>query len=93
MIDVYKYLTGVYNTQHNPFSMFSLSQRRSRGHRMKLDKHFSRLDVRKYFFSNRVVDMWNSLPDDVVSAPSVNSFKNRIDRHWSKNYDLLYEPV
>ena len=90
MIDAYKYLTGIYDTQHN---LFSKSQRRSRGHRMKLDKKFSRLDIRKHFFSNRVVDMWNSLPDSVVSAPSVNSFKNRLDRYWSKNYDLLYEPV
>jgi len=25
---------------------------------------------------------WNKLPQDVVDAPSVNAFKNRLDRHW-----------
>ena len=60
MIDVFKYLTGVYNTQQN---LFFLAQRRSRGHNMKLEKQYSRLDMRKHFFGNRVVDLWNSLPE------------------------------
>ncbi len=29
-----------------------------------------------------VTNVWNSLPSEVVSAQSVNSFKNRLDRHW-----------
>ena len=90
MIDVFKYLTGVYDTQHN---LFHLAHRKSRGHKMKLDKQYSRLDLRKYFFSNRVVDLWNSLPECVISATSVNAFKNRLDKYWSKNHDLVYEPV
>jgi len=31
----------------------------------------------------RVVEDWNSLPDEVVSAGTVNSFKG-LDRHWRK---------
>ena len=34
---------------------------------------------RHNFFTNRVVNPWNSLPDQVVHAPSVNSFKARLD--------------
>ena len=26
--------------------------------------------------------VWNSLPEDTVTALSVNSFKNRFDKHW-----------
>ena len=37
------------------------------------------LDVRKYFFSNRVVNNWNVLPQDIRNAESVNDFKNRFD--------------
>ena len=37
------------------------------------------LDIRKYFFSQRVVNAWNSLPQKIVDADSVNSFKNRLD--------------
>jgi len=31
----------------------------------------------KYFFSNRVINRWNSLEQDTVDAPSLNCFKNR----------------
>ena len=39
------------------------------------------LDVRRNFFSNRVVAPWNSLPNSVKFAQSVNSFKNLYDDH------------
>ncbi len=38
--------------------------------------------TRGHFFTNRVIDLWNSLPQDVVTAPSIDSFKNRLDSHW-----------
>ena len=31
----------------------------------------------------KVTRLWNDLPEVVVTAPSVNSFKNHLDRHWS----------
>ena len=49
-----------------------------RGHSKKLFKIRCRLDVRKYTFSNRVVDKWNSLPDSSVNCTSVNMFKAHI---------------
>jgi len=40
----------------------------------------SQLDVRKYFFSIRVIDEWNSLPGSVIYSNTVNTFKaNNID--------------
>jgi len=33
--------------------------------------------------------MWNSLPNDVVEADTINTFKNRLDKYWS-NQDVLY---
>ena len=35
------------------------------------------------FFSNRIVAVWNSLPNIIVNAESTNIFKNRLDRFWS----------
>jgi len=32
------------------------------------------------FFSNRVIDRWNSLDQDTVDAPSLNCFKNRLNK-------------
>ena len=39
----------------------------------------STVDTRKYFYSQRVVHHWNGLPQSVVQATSVNSFKRRLD--------------
>ena len=37
--------------------------------------------MRKYSFSQRVINEWNKLPNDCVNASSVNMFKYRIDRY------------
>jgi len=34
------------------------------------------------FFSARVVNIWNSLPNLVVDACTVNAFKTRLDKCW-----------
>ena len=36
------------------------------------------------FFVNRVVALWNSLPDEYVALTSESSFKNQLDIHWSQ---------
>ena len=46
-----------------------------------LVKEQCRLDMRKYSFSQRVINEWNKLPKDCVNASSANMFKNRIDRY------------
>ena len=37
-----------------------------------------------------VLALWNDLPEEVVTAPTLNTFKNRLDRHWS-DQDILYD--
>ena len=54
----------------------------TRGHPLKVAKLQSLTRVRNNHFSIRVVNDWNSLPEDIVCAPSVEAFKNRLDRHW-----------
>ena len=44
-------------------------------------EHNKVLDMRKYSFSQRVLNEWNKLPNDCVNASSVNMFKHRIDRY------------
>ena len=55
-----------------------------RGHIYKIVKNSFRLHVRKNFFSNRVVDAWNELPQYVVDAETVNSFQARLDQFYHK---------
>ncbi|KFQ91576.1 hypothetical protein Y956_00232, partial [Nipponia nippon] len=37
------------------------------------------LDIRKRFFTQRVVEHWNRLPQEVVTLPSLTIFKKRLD--------------
>jgi len=46
-----------------------------RGNNFKLAKQTCSIDVRKYFYCNRIVDAWNSLPTAVFAASSAKSFK------------------
>jgi len=51
----------------------------TRGHSLKMEKRRCRTNVRKNFFSNRIVNPWNSLPNSAVTAQTLNSLKNQID--------------
>jgi len=55
------------------------SQQRTRGHSWRIIKHRSNLDVRKYFFSERVVDRWNKLDQRDIDCESINGFKNKLE--------------
>ena len=46
--------------------------------------------IHKNSFYCRVVDRWNTLPSSVVEAPTMNTFKNRLDQHW-KELPLKYD--
>jgi len=65
LIETCKIINNNYNIGTDLFFQFDDSGRR--GHCKKLFKRRFKLDVRKYVFSNRVVDKWNSLPDNCVT--------------------------
>ena len=56
----------------------------TRGHNFTLVKKQSRLDVRKFSFLQRTINVWNKLSSECVHASSVNMFKNRIDNYLVK---------
>ena len=62
----------------------------TRGNDLKLMHNTSRLDIRKDSFANRIVGLWNMLPNGVVLSESINSFKNNLDKFWSTQ-DLYYK--
>ena len=73
-----KNLLNFANTNH-----VSDSFDRRRGHPYMLTKISPNSNKFKYFFSNRVTNVWNSLPCKVASAPCLNTFKNNIDQIYS----------
>ncbi|RUS70808.1 hypothetical protein EGW08_021428 [Elysia chlorotica] len=89
MIDLWKYIHGVYDTDRPHFDIGN--SRDTRGNSLKIYKHRCRLNLRSNSFSHRVINDWNGLPESVVTAPTVNCFKNRLDKCW-ENHPSLYNP-
>ena len=63
------------------------AETRTRGHPFKLVLPCATTRSRRNTFSVRIVNDWNGLPVDVVTATSLNQFKARLDRHWA---DMMY---
>ena len=97
MIDVFKFISGKYDVNCSvKLQLYSsrelLCGVESRGNLYKLVPDRSKYELRRHYFTHRVVSVWNSLPDSVVSAhsaESVNSFKSRLDKFWCM-HDFVY---
>ncbi|MEM7422010.1 MAG: reverse transcriptase domain-containing protein, partial [Pseudomonadota bacterium] len=74
---VYKIIHGLVKLKFNDFFQYAPDSR-TRGNTYKLAVNRSSLDCRKYFFSNRVVPIWNSLDDTIVCSQNLFQFKRRV---------------
>jgi len=55
------------------------------GHKLKIYKPQVHLDIRKYFFSIKVLEEWNSLPIALINCNTVESFKKKIIDCYFRN--------
>lgn len=90
LIEVYKMSAGLSRLRLDTFfelNAFGIT----RGHSLKLLKQRSSTDIRHHFFSNRVINRWNELDEQTVTAPSLDSFKAGLSRLRKRSMCLLQD--
>jgi hypothetical protein len=108
IIYLYKILTGKYDEDVSNL-LRTRDESTTRGHQYKLYKSHSRLDIRKYSFTQRTsirllsnirkqttVEIWSNLPSKVVTALTIMSFESRLDKFWEnqpRKYNYSHEIV
>ena len=95
LIETYKTMNGLNRVEKNAwFEIVQGGNRPTRGNTVEengvaenksciIVKKSVRLDLRKNFFTHRVVNDWNGLPEKIRSQKSLNAFKNALDS-WTK---------
>ena len=85
MICVFSLFNNIYDLDY--FQFFTMAGSVStRGHPFKLFKPQLLHDVKSHAFSQRVINDWNKLDSDIVTAPTLSIFKRLYDQCCSDNY-------
>ena len=78
LIVAFQYLKGAYKLEGERLFL-RVDSGRTRRNGLKLRQGWFRLDIRRQFFTQRMVTHWNRLPKKVVDAPSLQAFKASLD--------------
>ena len=83
LILTYKILFGRTDMQSSDMFVFANNGHGTRGHKYKLLERQCRVNIREHYFSERVIPIWNCLPDDAEIFSNIRSFT-----HFVKRLDL-----
>jgi len=89
MIQVFKITHNVYDPEVSPKLRY-YAKSNSRRNKYKLLNRTFNYNTRKYSFSARIVNIWNSRPNSVVDVDTVCLFKACYDKFWM-HQDVLYD--
>ena len=78
VIACYKFTNRLYKSEA-PFTIDNDTTRERHSLKIK-EKVRAKKEVRKRFFGHKIVNLWSSLPEKVVTSTSLDSFKNRLDK-------------
>ena len=85
MIEVFKELINC-DTSGTSLFEYDVNRINLRGHSRKLKGKPFRTEIRRHSFSQRIINTWNSLPECVVSSPTIEIFKDRLTQHFKNAY-------
>ena len=88
MIETYKIIHNLYDPKVAPTIRLKRDMGRgggSRGHALEIFQPRARLESSRNIFTNRIWKVWNSLTTHIVTAPTVDTFKERLDKWWEGN--------
>eukprot|EP00057_Strongylocentrotus_purpuratus_P029514 XP_011683988.1 PREDICTED: uncharacterized protein LOC105447519 [Strongylocentrotus purpuratus] len=88
MIQVFKIIHGLERIPVD--TLFEHSTSNTRGHSLKIVKQRCSTKIRQDAFSQRVINDWNTLPEEVVTATTANAFKARLDREVLLGLSFMY---
>ena len=88
MIEVFKMLNGFDRVNIDNLLILD-TQSRTWEHKLKLKENRFKTGIGNYWFTNRIIDQWNTLPASIMESNSINAFKNRLDKYFS-NLGILW---
>ncbi|KAF2355936.1 hypothetical protein FHG87_013308 [Trinorchestia longiramus] len=89
LIETFKYLNGLNNVILE--GLFEIDGNvRTRNTSQKLLLRNFKTSQAMNFFPVKIVQTWNRLPENIVSAGTENAFKNRLDKFWITNPPVLH---
>lgn len=82
LIEVFKIIHKKYDPKTTKSLLPLNTNTKTRTNSLKLAKPRAQKKPYQEFFTNRVINAWNSLPKSIVTSTSQNMFKNKLDRHF-----------
>lgn len=83
LIQTYKIFNGLEKVDLCVMPVFR-DEATTRGHKQRYSRELCTNGTRQNFLINRIANEWNQLPEEVISAKSMDEFKARLDRHTNE---------
>ena len=89
MMETFKILHNMYDANCTN-ALFELKESNTSGHKFAIKTKLKRTSIRRNCFSLQITNLWNSLRENVVEAPTTDTFKYRFDR-YCRERNLLFD--
>ena len=90
LLEVFKMKSGLSSVPMNAFFDLTVDSR-TRGHSWEIAKKRCKLDIRKYFFSERVIQRCIHLSQDAVDQATLNGFKRALNKRRINEMDFFMD--